>query len=80
MRASAVPIILKSDLSRFVSMLTFTVMPVRSVGPGLLSSNFKRTGTRWTTLTQLPLAFCGGRTDSSEPVEGLIELTDAFHS
>ena len=27
-----------------------------------------RTGTRWTTLTQLPVAFCAGSTENSAPV------------
>ena len=27
-----------------------------------------RTGTRWTTLTQLPVAFCAGSSENSEPV------------
>ena len=27
-----------------------------------------RTGTRWVTFTQLPLAFCAGSTENSEPV------------
>jgi len=34
-----------------------------------------RTGTRCTTLTQLPLAFCGGRIANCAPVPGLTELT-----
>ena len=34
-----------------------------------------RTGTRCTTLTQLPLAFCGGRIANCAPVPGLIATT-----
>ena len=34
-----------------------------------------RTGTRCTTLTQLPLAFCGGRIANCAPVPGLTEPT-----
>ena len=36
-----------------------------------------RTGTRWTILTQLPEAFCGGNRESSAPVEGLMLATFA---
>ena len=34
-----------------------------------------RTGTRCTTLTQLPLAFCGGRIANCAPVPGLTDAT-----
>ena len=34
-----------------------------------------RTGTRCTTLTQLPLAFCGGRIANCAPVPGLTAAT-----
>ena len=34
-----------------------------------------RTGTRCTTFTQLPLAFCGGRIANCAPVPGLTEAT-----
>ena len=40
----------------------------------------RRTGMRCTTLTQLPVAFCAGSTENSEPDAGLIEATCAFHS
>ena len=34
-----------------------------------------RTGTRWVTLTQLPLAFCAGSTENSLPVPAPIDAT-----
>ena len=34
-----------------------------------------RTGTRCTTLTQFPLAFCGGRIANCAPVPGLTAAT-----
>ena len=34
-----------------------------------------RTGTRCTTFTQLPLAFCGGRIANCAPVPGLTAAT-----
>ena len=34
-----------------------------------------RTGTRCTTFTQFPLAFCGGRIANCAPVPGLTEAT-----
>ena len=37
-----------------------------------------RTGTRCVTLTQLPVAFCAGRTENSEPVPAPIEATWPF--
>ena len=39
------------------------------------ASNTMRTGTRCTTLTQLPLAFCGGRIANCAPVPGLTDAT-----
>ena len=36
-------------------------MPARRPVVSSFGSKQKRSGTRWTTLTQLPLAFCGGR-------------------
>ncbi len=49
-------------------------------GPAIIarfgvSSNATRTGTRWVTLTQLPLAFCAGSTENSLPVPAPIEAT-----
>ena len=41
----------------------------------LPASKTMRTGTRCTTLTQLPLAFCGGRIANCAPVPGLTEAT-----
>ena len=34
-----------------------------------------RTGTRCTTFTQFPLAFCGGRIANCAPVPGLTDAT-----
>ena len=48
-----------------------------SARPGF-SSNAMRTGTRWVTLTQLPLAFCAGRTENSLPVPAPIDATWPF--
>ena len=52
-------------------MVISALMPERSGGLPSTSSNCRRTGTRCTTLTQLPLAFCGGISAYSEPVAGL---------
>ena len=50
-------------------------MPARSLPViGSLSSR-TRSGTRCTTLTQLPLAFCGGRIANCAPVPGLTDST-----
>jgi hypothetical protein len=52
-------------------------MPARS-GRGLpsaLASSRIFTGTRCTTLTQLPVAFSGGSSEKREPVPALIEFT-----
>ena len=38
------------------------------IGRRVSPSNAIRTGTRWVTLTQLPLAFCAGSTENSLPV------------
>ena len=35
------------------------------------SSRRRRTGTRWTTFTQLPVAFCAGRIENWAPVDEL---------
>ena len=40
-------------------------------------SKAMRTGTRCTTLTQLPLAFCGGRIANCAPVPGLTDVDGA---
>ena len=37
------------------------------------------TGILWTTLTQFPEEFCGGKIENSAPVAGLILSTWAFH-
>ena len=43
-------------------------------------SNTIRTGTRWVTLTQLPLAFCAGRSANSLPVPAPMLWTWALKS
>src|SRR5215471_13361452 len=62
-----------------VSISTTALMPARSVGPFALSSIARRTGMRCTILTQLPVAFCAGRTENSAPDAGLIDATCALH-
>ena len=54
-----------------VSISTLTERPARSGGSSAWSSGVSLSGRRWTILTQLPVAFSAGRTDSSEPVAGL---------
>ena len=49
-------------------------MPARSFEVFSSGSNEMRIGTRCTTFTQLPLAFCGGRIANCAPVPGLIEV------
>ena len=46
----------------------------------LIGVEAKRSGTRCTTLTQLPLAFCGGRIANCAPVPGAIEQILPRHS
>ena len=58
-----------------VSISTLTLMPVRSRCVSSPLSKAMRTGTRCTTLTQLPLAFCAGRIENCEPVPGLTATT-----
>ena len=55
-------------------------MPARRFEVSSSGSKQKRSGTRWTTLTQLPLAFCGGRIENCAPVPGAIEQIVPFHS
>src|SRR5262249_57851062 len=63
-----------------VSMSTTTLIPARRTGsPGFWSTRM-RTGTRCTTFTQLPLAFCAGRIENSEPVPGLMLCTVPDHT
>ena len=56
-------------------MSTFTLMPARSRRVSSSLSKAMRTGTRCTTLTQLPVAFCGGRIENCAPVPGLTAIT-----
>ena len=58
-------------------MLTVAVMPARKSAICLGSSRLRRTGTRCTTFTQLPVAFCGGSKANSAPVAGLMLSTTA---
>ena len=58
-----------------VSISTLTLMPERSRCVSSSLSKAMRTGTRCTTLTQLPLAFCGGRIENCAPVPGLTATT-----
>src|SRR3546814_8622577 len=51
-----------------VSISTVTLIPARSGGPVVDSVSWSRTGTRCTTFTQLPVAFCAGRIENSAPV------------
>src|SRR5260370_21043263 len=62
-----------------VSMSTVTLMPARRIGSSGLRSTRTRTGMRCTTLTQLPLAFCGGRIENSAPLAGLMLSTEPDH-
>ncbi len=64
-----------SERRRPVSMSTVTLMPARSSERSCPGSKTMRTGTRCTTFTQLPMAFCGGRIANCAPVPGLIEAT-----
>ena len=50
-------------------------MPARKPSVSSSGAKQKRSGTRCTTLTQLPLAFCGGRIANCAPVPGAIEQT-----
>lgn len=63
--------------AHFTLTVTMADMPGRSVWvlPTSLASSRIFTGTRWTTLTQLPVAFSGGRSEKRAPVPALIEST-----
>ena len=50
-------------------------MPARRSRTSSVGANSMRTGTRCTTLTQFPLAFCGGRIANCAPVPGLTAAT-----
>ena len=58
-----------------VSISTITLMPERSRRVSSSLSKAMRTGTRCTTLTQFPVAFCGGRIENCAPVPGLTATT-----
>src|SRR5699024_3412201 len=55
--------------------VTSTLMPARSGGSSACASMAMRTGMRCTTLTQLPVAFCGGSSDDTAPEAGLMLST-----
>src|SRR5690606_37830789 len=61
-----------------VSTLTVALVPEYSGSAGLISSSSRRTGTRCTTLTQLPVAFSGGSKAKSDPAPGLMLVTWAL--
>src|SRR5208337_3066183 len=54
-----------------VSTSTVTLNPAWSGASGSKWSMLKRTGRRWTTFTQLPVAFSAGRSEKVNPVPGL---------
>ena len=58
--------------AQFTLIVTTADIPARSgCGfPNSLTLSRILTGTRWTTLTQLPVAFSGGRSEKREPVPG----------
>src|SRR5258705_2382183 len=51
-------------------MEILTLMPARKASPCGISPKESRTGMRCTTLTQLPVAFCGGNRANTEPLAG----------
>jgi hypothetical protein len=59
-------------------MSTLALMPARRRDRSWPSSKVMRTGTRCTTFTQLPAAFCAGISENCAPVPGLMEETCAF--
>ena len=55
-----------------VSMATWTERPIRSLWSGSEPESILiLTGSRWTTLTQFPVAFSGGRREKAAPVPAL---------
>ena len=63
-----------------VSTSTSTLIPARSGGKFLsLVSTRTRIGMRWTTLTQLPLVFCAGKSENSCAAAGLMLSTVPRH-
>ena len=54
-----------------VSTSTVTLSPAASGWFGSSLSKLSRTGRRWTTLTQLPVAFSAGSSEKVSPVPGL---------
>ena len=63
-----------------VETSTVVLMPTRSGGSPSRQATERRTGIRCTTLTQLPLAFCGGNTANSAPVDCEMLDTEPWHS
>src|SRR5262249_54427864 len=64
-----------SERWRPLSMETLALMPARRRLTSSPASMALRTGTRCTTFTQFPLAFCGGRIANCAPVPGLMAAT-----
>src|SRR5712675_2250207 len=60
-----------------VSTVTLALSPACNRNPASTWVSWRRTGTRWTTFTQLPVAFSGGRMENCEPVLGLTLVTSA---
>ena len=56
-----------------VSTVTVALMPVLRASEA--SASLMRTGMRCTTLTQLPVAFCAGISENSDPVAAPIDST-----
>ena len=74
-RSSYRPELLERGVRQRTRTVTTTDMPARSVCglPIPFPSRWIRTGTRWTTFTQLPVAFSGGKSEKRAPVPALIE-------
>ena len=60
-------------------MSIVALIPTRSGGSPSRHCTEVRSGMRCTTLTQLPVAFCGGSTANSAPVDWASEVTFPVH-
>ena len=56
-------------------MLTTVLIPALSGGSSFWRWIAMRTGMRWVTFTQLPLAFSAGSTENADPLAALIACT-----